>query len=292
MNLANPPSNAALLQYLSDEFINRGYDMKWLHREITTSQAYQRSWKPNETNQLDERNYSRSVVRRLPAEVLVDAMTQATAGSASLASAATDLEPRAIGPKAGLGLSRNGRGNDYAARIFGASQRDTNCDCNRSNEPNLLQSIYLQNDQEMLASIERKGSWLSEMSKGSDEEKRLSAVEELEARVATYERNLAKAEKANMAGLSTVLEDELREVRRQLMLARKRESEGEKAPVRVVTEPSQVVREAYLRTLSRVPNEREAEIAGKYFTEAADPSKGLRDLLWALLNTKEFITNH
>jgi hypothetical protein len=292
MNLANPPSNAALLDYLSDGFISHGYDMKWLHREVLTSQAYQRTWKTNETNLLDERNFSRAVIRRLPAEVLVDAVTQATAGSASLAAAMTDLEPRAIGPKAGLGLSRNGRGGDYAARIFGASQRDTNCDCNRSNEPNLLQSIFLQNDQELLGSIERKGSWLSEMSRGSDERKRLSAVEELQNRVASYERNLETAEKVNKAGLATVLEDELREARRQLQQARKRESDGDKAPVRTVSSPAQVVREAYLRTLSRLPNEREADVAGKYFTESDDSSKGLRDLLWALLNTKEFITNH
>jgi hypothetical protein len=292
MNLANPPSNAALLEYLADEFIDHGYDMKWLHREITSSQAYQRSWKTNETNQLDDRNFSRAVVRRLPAEVLVDAVAQATAASTALASATTDVEPRSIGPRAGLGLSRNGRGNDYAARIFGASQRDTNCDCNRSNEPNLLQSIYLQNDQEMLGSIERKGSWIAEFNRSSGEQERLSAVEELEHRISTYERNLAKAEKANMAGQTTVLEDELREARRQLKLARKRETEGETAPVRQVSGPSEVVREAYLRTLSRLPNEREAAIAGRYFTESDDASKGLRDLLWALLNTKEFITNH
>jgi hypothetical protein len=130
------------------------------------------------------------------------------------------------------------------------------------------------------------------VTRGSDQRKQRSALEELEARIAGYERNLAKAEKANMAGLATVLEDELRDARRQSTLARKRASEGGTVPLRVVTEPSQIVREAYLRTLSRLPDEREAEIAGKYFNESGDSSKGLRDLLWALLNTKEFITNH
>src|SRR5262249_17703046 len=110
-----------------------------------------------------------------------------------------------------------------AARIFGASQRDTNCDCNRSNEPNLLQSIYLQNDQEMLAAIERKGSWVAESDR---------------------------------------------------------------------SRPADAIEEAYLRTLNRLPDAREAAVAARYLADAGEPAKGIRDLLWALLNTKEFITNH
>ena len=55
-----------------------------------------------------------------------------------------------------------GGSNDYASRVFGRSTRETNCDCNRSNDPNLLQSIYLQNDQEMAASLNNNGGWLAE----------------------------------------------------------------------------------------------------------------------------------
>src|SRR5207244_4380174 len=99
MNLANPSSNAGLLNYLAEGFIAHDFDMKWLHREIVSSDAYQRSWKTNETNRLDERNFSRSVVRRLPAEVLVDAVAQATASGKTLATSAMDVENRAIGPK-------------------------------------------------------------------------------------------------------------------------------------------------------------------------------------------------
>jgi hypothetical protein len=297
MNLANPPSNAALLDYLAGGFIDRDFDMKWLHREIVTSRAYQRTWKPNETNQLDERNFSRAVVRRLPAEVLVDAVSQATAGTRSLASAATEIDARSIGPKAAIGLARQGGGGDYAARIFGASARDTNCDCNRSNEPNLLQSIYLQNDQELLASIERNGSWLAEVSKNKGRTKGPPTAEDLENRIERIERNLERADKAKQVALSTVLGDELNDLRRRLN-AMRRKAEPEKAPADAATasgpaiEPASVVREAYLRTLSRPPGDHEAEVAGRYFTDMDDPDKGLRDLLWALLNTKEFITNH
>src|SRR5262245_598204 len=69
MNLANAPSNAALLDYLADGFVGHGFDMKWLHREIVTSQAYQRAMKSNDTNRIDERKLSRAVARRVPAEI-------------------------------------------------------------------------------------------------------------------------------------------------------------------------------------------------------------------------------
>ena len=74
MNLANPPSHPALLDYLTQGFVNSGYDMKWLHRTIATSDAYQRSRKTNETNELDRRNFSHALLRRLPAEVAMDAV--------------------------------------------------------------------------------------------------------------------------------------------------------------------------------------------------------------------------
>ena len=52
-----------------------------------------------------------------------------------------------------------------------------------------------------------------------------------------------------------------------------------------------LIRQAYLRTLSRLPDEREHGIAGQYLADAPDTASGLRDLLWALMNTKEFIVN-
>ena len=84
-NLANPPSNAPLLHYLTEGFIKSGYDMKWLHREIANSETYQRGWQVTETNKHDERNFSRALVRRLPAEALIDAVKQATASGPLLA---------------------------------------------------------------------------------------------------------------------------------------------------------------------------------------------------------------
>ena len=53
-----------------------------------------------------------------------------------------------------------------------------------------------------------------------------------------------------------------------------------------------LVNDAYLRTLSRYPGEAELERSVAYINEADDTVDGVRDLLWALINTKEFVVNH
>ena len=223
LNLANPPSNGPLLEYLSDGFVASGYDIKWLHRQIVSSRAYQASWRPTATNRLDERNFSRAVLRRLPAEVAHDAVVLATASDT--ARAALDADPagsRAIGSASSYG---GGKDAAYAVVLFGKPPRAINCDCERSAEPSLLQTAYLRNDPDVLAMLDRKDGWLAQVS----------------------------AEK--------------------------------------VAKPDDVIRRAYLRTLGRPPDERELGVARGHLAAATDLRAGLRDLLWALLNTKEFIIN-
>lgn len=53
----------------------------------------------------------------------------------------------------------------------------------------------------------------------------------------------------------------------------------------------ELIRQAYLRTLSRPPDEGELGVSRKYLADAKDTPAGLRDLLWALVNTKEFVVN-
>ncbi|MGL5098012.1 MAG: DUF1549 and DUF1553 domain-containing protein, partial [Planctomycetia bacterium] len=160
LNLANPPSNEALLDHLVDGFRDNDFDLKWLHREILNSDAYQRSWKTNDTTEFDEKNSSRAVIRRLPAEVVVDAVQLATAGKLELTEKLSDPNIRAIGPTTVGG--RRGVSN-FALTVFGKPARLTLCDCERQSEPNLLQSIYLRNDNETFGSIDRGGGWLSEV---------------------------------------------------------------------------------------------------------------------------------
>src|SRR5205085_7687725 len=81
---------------ISAGFVEQGYDMKWLHREITASRTYQLSWRPNDTNRLDQHNFSHAGMRRLPAEVAYDAIAQATTRNADLPAWQADPGQRAI----------------------------------------------------------------------------------------------------------------------------------------------------------------------------------------------------
>jgi len=221
LNLANPPSNPALLDYLSEAFVKSGFDMKWLHRTIALSATYQRSWRANETNKLDERNFSRANLRRLPAEVAYDALVMATGSD----DARKKLQADPAGLRSiGSSSCMSGRATDqYAVNLFGKPPRATNCDCERSSEPTLLQTVYLQNDPEVLKMLDRPDGWLKQVAKTK------------------------------------------------------------------VTDQDELIRQAYLRTLNRLPDEREMGVSRKALEGGV--TSGLRDLMWALVNTKEFMVN-
>jgi hypothetical protein len=290
LNLANPPSHAELLDYLAETFVRSGFDIKALHREILRSDTYQRSWRPNDTNRLDERNLSRAIVRRLPAEVLLDAVAQATASDAALPGFATAMESRAFGPIQGAGAGR--RANDYAGRVFGRSARDTNCDCSRSDEPNLLQAVYLQNDGEVLTALDRKDGWITEQAERLKKAPEADPADELSARIEAIEKRLSKARKANPAADAARkrLEDRLASFRKQLEKREKARSDGPPTASRETIQ--EWIDQAYHRTVNRPPDASEQAAALAFFDSAPDPIAGLRGVLWALLNTKEFITNH
>lgn len=82
LRVTNPSSNERLFSALSRDFVESGYDVKHIIRRIMNSGTYQRSSTPNASNETDDRYYSRYQVKRLPAEVILDAMSSIT-GSAS-----------------------------------------------------------------------------------------------------------------------------------------------------------------------------------------------------------------
>ena len=78
LRTTNPASNEELLAALSDDFVKHGYDVKRLIRTIMNSSVYQLSSEANATNQNDNIFYSRYIIKRLPAEVILDAYSQVT----------------------------------------------------------------------------------------------------------------------------------------------------------------------------------------------------------------------
>ena len=220
---ANPPSNPQLLDWLTRGFLDSGYDMKWLHKQIATSDAYQRSWKPNNTNRNDGRNFSRAIPRRIPAEVVYDAMKQATAATDEQQDVRTNLRRRASGH-----LSMRMAGT-HAMKVFGKPDRSINCDCERVNEPTLLQAIFSQNDPLVRLRIGDSG-WIIE-------------IEDAEADGTT-------------------------------------------------PDPASLIDQLWLRTVARYPNTDEKNRAREQLASSQTTAEGIADLMWALLNTKEFLLNH
>lgn len=308
LNLANPPANAPLLDYLAAGFIEHGFDMKWLHREILNSRTYQLSWIPNSTNRLDERNFSRAVPRRLPAEIAVDMMVQATRNTAKNSEFVTSVEKRAVSvPGAGL-RQRNRNPVDYALTVFGRSTRESNCDCDRTEEPSLLQTIFVRNDGQLLSLIDDSDGWLKEVASQNDltfTRKSQPDAEEMKkdqrAQVSRLKEKIEAAEKAGNDDQLKSFQEQLSKLRQQ---ARKAGAEDENAEV-VADVPAEssdapaaalnvpeIINEAYLRTLSRFPAPDEMQTTQSFILESADPVDGIRNVLWALLNTREFIVNH
>lgn len=74
----NPGAHPELLQWLADDFVAHGCDLRHTLRTIARSEAYQRSSIPTAGNALDDRYYSRYLPVRLEAEVLADAVADVT----------------------------------------------------------------------------------------------------------------------------------------------------------------------------------------------------------------------
>jgi hypothetical protein len=256
-NMANPPSNKALLDWLSEQFIAQGYDMKWLHRTIASSRSYQLSWKPNDTNRADERNFSHALIRRMPAEVTIDAILQATANDARMKTWSSNTTARKIAQHP---RSIQARGIDYSLLVFGKPLRTTNCDCERQGQPTLLQSLFVRNDTEMLEWLERKDGWLVETAK--------TLGETLAPETTAAKPTAVKPGKT------------------------KNPVEPTKTPAPEDAVLDGLIAQAYQRTVSRSPTGAELARGRKHLAASENTIEGLRDVMWALLNTQEFLTNH
>ncbi len=216
MRETNPPTNPELLDALSKHFIESGFDLKDLVRTICRSSTYQLSALPNEHNLKDKQNFSRYYPKRLTAEVLYDAFHQVTAttqGYSGLPAGTRALQM----PDASVA--------PYFLKVFGQPQGDTACECERSQEANLAQSLHLLNSREVQDKVSRG---------------------------------------------------------RAKMLATEKDRPHE-----------QRIAELYRWVYAREPQSDEMQIALAHIEKHKDnPQIAYEDILWALINTKEFLFNH
>ena len=140
LRASNPPSNPALWTLLCDEFRGQGYDLRHVMRLILTSRAYQLRSDTLPENETDTRFYSHYQPRRLPAEVLLDALSDATGVDDSFPGHAVGLRAVQL-PEPGVG--------SYFLTLFGRSDRVTACACERTGTITLPQLLNLRNGEEL-----------------------------------------------------------------------------------------------------------------------------------------------
>ncbi len=228
----NPATHPELLEALADSFRESGFDLKELIRTICNSRTYQLSSDPNESNGDDVQNYARYYPKRLPAEVLLDSVNDIT-GAVNTFS----RQPQAV--KAVALPNEKGTQESDFLMMFGRPTMDTACECERTGEANLGQSLHLLNSD----TIQKKLT-------GST------------GRAATLAKEKDRSDEAR-------------------------------------------VTELYLQAMSRKPDANEIGIALAHLKKkrdlsAADPKvlppvqaeqEAFEDIIWVLLNTKEFMFN-
>ena len=133
---SNPPSNVQLLDALARDFRMHGFDRQHILRVILNSHTYQRSSGTNAFNESDDKYFSHYLRRRLTAEQLLDAISHLTGVAENFAGV-----PRGTKATQLPGLN----GNSDFLRTFGKPERNTVCQCERSAEMTLSQSLQLLN---------------------------------------------------------------------------------------------------------------------------------------------------
>lgn len=149
MRISNPASNEELLNRSAAFVVENKFDLKSLMRLILQSNAYQRSSLPTPGNESDERFYSRYFPRRLIAEVIHDSIVQATGVPTKFERIEfpgadfqkTDFYP--IGTRATQ--LYDSAVDSYFLKTFGRNSRNIVCECERSNEPSMVQVLHLSN---------------------------------------------------------------------------------------------------------------------------------------------------
>jgi len=212
--ISNPCVNQPLLDALARDFAEHKYDLKHLMRTIMESRLYQLSSTPNASNLADTKNFSRSYRRRLPAEVLLDAVDEATAMPSSF---------QAMAPGARAMQAWSYKIDSHFMDAFGRPNSSSDCPCQRDTHMSVVQSLHLMNSKDLQAKLSN-----------------------------------AKGRAHRLAASSKSTQE--------------------------------IVTELYLATLSRFPTADELELACEAFKDNREA--GCEDVLWALLNSAEFVFNH
>ncbi len=167
VRVSNPASNEALLDAAAAALIREKFDLKSLMRAILQSNAYQRSSRPMPGNQAEHRFYSRYYPRRMMAEVLHDAVAQVSKVPTRFefvtvpggARQKTDFYP--IGTRAVQLYDASV--DNYFLQAFGRNPRRVVCECERSDEPTVVQALHLWNGETLNQKLRQPGNRVDDL---------------------------------------------------------------------------------------------------------------------------------
>ncbi len=214
---SNPPTNEPLLDALAEDFVGNGFDLKHLMRTIANSRVYQLSSTPNESNVADTENYSRSYRRRLPAEVMLDAVADFTQ---------TPLSFQGMPSGSRATATWNYKLGSEFLDAFGRPNSSAQCPCERDVRPSVVQALHMMHSNGLQAKLADKNGRAAK---------------------------LAKSDKS----------------------------------------PEQVVQELYLSAYGREPKAEEVRVAlTAFYGAGATRQTAIEDVMWALINSAEFVFNH
>jgi len=154
LRLDNPPTNPELLDFLEAEVISSHYDLKHLIRLILNSQVYQLSSIPRSAKPEAAANFASYPLRRLEAEVLIDALDQITGSTEKYSSPIP--EPFTFIPENQRSIALpDGSISSSFLELFGRPPRDTGLESERNNAPSAAQKLHLLNSSHILRKIEQ-----------------------------------------------------------------------------------------------------------------------------------------
>ena len=150
----NPPSDPKLLALLEKELIASHYDLKRLFRLILNSKTYQLSSLPGTDNPEGAAHFAFYPLRRLDAEVLIDALDQITGTTENYSSAIPEPYTFIPGDVRSIALPDGSISSSFL-EMFGRPPRDTGLESERNNRPTADQRLHLLNSSHILLKLEQ-----------------------------------------------------------------------------------------------------------------------------------------
>jgi hypothetical protein len=167
MRMSNPSSHEELLSAIGKHVVENKFNLKSLMKAILESNAYQRSSDPLDGNKSEQRFYSRYYPRRLMAEVLHDAVCQATGVPTEFTQIAfpgADKQKTDFYPKGTRAIQLYDSSVDnYFLQAFGRNQRRITCECERSDEPSMVQVLHLSNGDTINQKLKAGGNVIDQL---------------------------------------------------------------------------------------------------------------------------------